>query len=370
LSKPEKIKVLYIDDEQNNLNSFKATFRFDYTIFLASDTVKAYEHLAANPDISIILCDQRMPDKTGVQFFEEMRDQYPDPVRILITGYTDIESVIDAVNRGHIFRYIKKPWTDTDIISAIEEANKFFLTSNMLVAKNKELQYAYDELGKFAYSVTHDIRGPLLSVLGAVDIAKSMDNSPELQEMLDMMAVALKKVDEFIKNTHEYYKIKRGMLAFEEINFADMALDIQDLFKIAGRTERVRFTTHVVQNDVFLSDEVSIRIILNNLLSNAFNYQRKNIDNKFVELNVEVADNKAVITVKDNGIGIHESHINNIFTMFYRATSEETGSGLGLYNVKDALTKLNGEIEVDSKVNEGTTFKVTIPGKELQHGSN
>ena len=368
MSKPEKIKVLYIDDEQNNLNGFKATFRFDYTIFIANNTDIAYEHLKANPDISIILCDQRMPDKTGVQFFEEMREQYPDPVRMLITGYTDIESVIDAVNRGHIFRYIKKPWTDTDIKSAIEEANKFFITSSMLVAKNSELQYAYDELGKFAYSVTHDIRGPLLSVLGAVDIAKGMDNFTELREMLDMMAIALKKVDEFIKNTHEYYKLKRGMLEFEDIDFRDLVLDTEDLFKIAGRMEKVRFTSTVTQNEPFKSDEMSIKIVVNNLLSNAFNYQRKNITDKFVELNIEVADNNAIITVKDNGIGIHESHINNIFGMFYRATSEETGSGLGLYNVKDALNKLNGEIEVESKVNQGTTFKVTIPGKA--HGSN
>ena len=153
------------------------------------------------------------------------------------------------------------------------------------------------------------------------------------------------------------------MLEFEAIDFNNVVLDIEDLFKIAGKMEKVRFTANVVQNDIFWSDEMSIKIILNNLLSNAFNYQRKNIDDKFVEMNIEVKDNKAVITVKDNGIGIHESHINNIFTMFYRATSEETGSGLGLYNVKDALTKLNGEIEVDSKVNQGTIFKVTIPGK-------
>jgi signal transduction histidine kinase len=104
-------------------------------------------------------------------------------------------------------------------------------------------------------------------------------------------------------------------------------------------------------------------MILNNLLSNAFNYQRKNAEDKFVDVDISIVNNNAIITVKDNGIGIHESHINNIFTMFYRATSEETGSGLGLYNVKDALNKLNGAIEVTSKVNEGTTFKVIIPGK-------
>lgn len=359
----QKIKVLYIDDEQNNLNGFKATFRFDYTIFIAANTTQAYDYLKQHPDISVILCDQRMPDKTGVQFFEEMRQEYPNPVRMLITGYTDIESVIDAVNRGHIFRYIKKPWTDSDVKSAIEEANKFYITSTMLVSKNKELQSAYDELGKFAYSITHDVRGPLLSVIGALDLAGNMDDITEIKELLGMMSEAVRKLDEYIRNTHEYYKLKRGMLQFAEIDFNVLLSDIAALFRIAGRNNNINFTSSVVQNQSFYSDEISIKMILNNLLSNAFNYQRKSAADKSVDVHIEVKDNNAIIIVKDNGIGIHESHINNIFTMFYRATSEETGSGLGLYNVKDALNKLNGTIEVESEVNSGTTFIVTIPGK-------
>ncbi len=360
---PKKIKVLYIDDEQNNLNGFKATFRFDYVVLIAVNIAQAYEHLRSHADIGVILCDQRMPDKTGVQFFEEMREEFDEPVRMLITGYTDIESVIDPVNRGHIFRYIKKPWTDSDIRSAIEEANKFYLTNSLLVAKNKELQSAYDELGKFAYSVTHDVRGPLLSILGALDIVKNMEDPHELREILEMMEDAIHKLDEYIKNTHEYYKLKRGQLEFETIDFNNVLKDMASLFRIAGKMENIRFLSNVVQNEVFLSDEISIKMILNNLLANAFNYQRKDATDKFVNVTIEVANNIAVISVQDNGIGIHDSHINNIFTMFYRATSEETGSGLGLYNVKDALAKLNGAIEVKSAVNEGTTFKVIIPGK-------
>ena len=368
MKKTEKIKVLYIDDEPNNLNGFKATFRFDYTIYIAVHINQAYEHLKEHADISVILCDQRMPDKTGVQFFEEMREMYPLPVRMLITGYTDIESVIDAVNRGHIFRYIKKPWTDTDIRSAIEEANKFYITTSLLIAKNKELQSAYDELGKFAYSVTHDMRGPLLSVLGALDLAKSMDNLPELREILGMMDAAIKKLDEFIKNTHEYYNLKRGRLELGEINFDNIVNDTAALFRIAGRMDKVRFSAKVEQSGVFLSDEISIKIIMNNLLSNAFKFQRKNATDKYVEVEIKANEEITEIIVKDNGIGIHEDHINNIFTMFYRATSEESGSGFGLYNAKDALNKLNGTIEVTSVVNEGTTFKVIIPG--IANGTN
>jgi len=367
LNTGEKFKVLYIDDEQNNLNGFKATFRFDYTIYIAANTTQAFEYLKAHPDIRVILCDQRMPDKTGVQFFEEMREIYPDPIRMLITGYTDIESVIDAVNRGHIFRYIKKPWTDNDVKSAIEEANKFYLTSSLLVSKNTELQSAYDELGKFAYSITHDVRGPLLSIIGAIDLANGITDADELKELLNMMSEAVKKLDEYIKNTHEYYKLKRGLLQFAEINFSVLLSDIAALFRITSRNNNISFNSEVIQNEPFYSDEISIKMILNNLLSNAFNYQRKSAGDKFVDVHIEVKDNNAIIKVQDNGIGIHESHINNIFTLFYRATSEETGSGLGLYNVKDALNKLNGKIEVESKINEGSTFIVTIPGRT--HGT-
>lgn len=368
MSTVEKIKVLYVDDEQNNLNGFKATFRFDYAIFIASNIAQAYEYLKANPGISVILCDQRMPDKTGVQFFEEVRISYPNPVRMLITGYTDIESVIDAVNRGHIYRYIKKPWTDNDIRSAIEEANKFYLTNSLLVAKNKELQSAYDELGKFAYSITHDVRGPLLSVIGALDLARNIDNISDLRELMELMSESVKKLDEYIRSTHEYYKFKRGALHFEEINFNKVLNDIAALFRIAGHTKNISFTTEVVQNEPFYSDEMSIKMILNNLVSNAYNYQRKDASDKFVNVSIKVIDDNAEIIVKDNGIGIHESHVSNIFTMFYRATSEENGSGLGLYNVKDALEKLNGTIEVSSVVNSGSVFKVIIPGKA--HGPN
>lgn len=363
MSTVKKIKVLYIDDELNNLNGFKATFRFDYTIFLAQGAAQAYEFLIAHPDISIVLSDQRMPDKTGVQFFEEMREQYPNPIRMLITGYTDIESVIDAVNKGHIFRYIKKPWTDVDIKTAIDEASKFYDTSNMLAAKNKELQYVNDELSKFTYSITHDMRGPLVSVLGALELAKGMDSLPELRDLLLMAEGAVKKLDEYIRNMHEYYKIKNSSLEYEHVDFKKVVEDLAGLFQITGRMDNVQFLTRVYQEEQFTSDLISLKIILNNLLSNAFKYQKRNNTNKFVDLNIEVKDNRVTILVKDNGIGIHDHQIDRIFTLFYRATSEEVGSGFGLYNVKDAIIKLNGTIEVNSKLDEGTIFKVIIPGK-------
>lgn len=363
MSNKDKIKVLYIDDEQNNLVSFKASFRFDYNVYIANNTDEAVNTLRQNPDISVILSDQKMPDKTGVEFFEEIRQEFPNPVRILITGYADIESVISAINRGHVFRYIKKPWSEEDIRSSIDQAHKFYITTALLAIKNDELQKAYNELDKFAYSATHDMRGPILSVLGIIDLSKNTEDVGEIKSMLDMMENAMMKLDNYIQNLHDYYSIRRGEVEIEDIHFPDLAKEVCDIYEVTSKMNNVRFTNTVTQTESFRSDDVSLKIILNNLLSNAFKYQQKGKDERYVELTIEVLKGAAVITVKDNGIGIPENSINQIFNMFYRATNEEVGSGFGLYNVKDALGKLGGKIEVASKHGEGTTFTVTIPSK-------
>jgi two-component system sensor histidine kinase/response regulator len=363
VSNADKIKILYLDDEVNNLIGFKASFRLDYNILIASNSSEARQHLEKHSDIRIIFCDQRMPDITGVEFFEEIVSLYPLPIRILLTGYTDIESVIDSINRGNIFRYVRKPWTNEDILSCIEQANKFYMVNSMLAVKNLELQKAYNELEKFAYSVTHDLRGPLLSILGAADVAQYIDDIEEIKEMLRLMEKSVKKLDTFILNIHDYYSLKQGELQIKEVSFADIVKDQVENFKMTTTMKNINFVTQVEQEESFRTDAMSLKIILSNLLSNAFKYQQKNNANKYVELDVKVKKGIANILVKDNGIGIIEKHIGDIFNMFFRATAEEVGSGIGLYNVKDAVVKIGGQIQVNSVFNEGTTFSITIPTK-------
>lgn len=359
----KKIKVLYIDDEQNNLMGFKASFRLDYNVLTAINTADALKILEENPDISVILSDQKMPDQTGVEFFEEIRGKYSAPVRILITGYTDIESVINAINKGHVFRYIKKPWTDVDVKSAIEEAYRFYMTTSMLAVKNQELEKAYTELDKFAYSATHDMRGPILSVLGIISLARESESLDEMHGMIDMMENAMLKLDRYIKDLHDYYNIRRGELNIAKVDFKDIISDIRDLYDITSKVNNVKFEITLDENGDFRSDSISIKIIINNLLSNAFKYQRVDSEEKVVRLKISTDSRQAEIIVDDNGIGIPDSSKEEVFKMFYRGSSTEVGSGFGLYNVKDALNKINGKIEMESKVNEGTEFKVTIPSK-------
>lgn len=359
----EKIKILYLDDEIDNLTGFKASFRLDYQVFTAVNVPGAIDFLKQHPDIRVIFCDQRMPGKTGVEFFEEIRGTFPAPIRILITAYTDIESVIGAINRGNIFRFIKKPWDPADIISAIDEANKFYHTNSILTIKNEELRKAYSELDKFAYSVSHDIRGPLSGILGAINVAREIYDINEMKEMLFLMEKSLKKLDTYILSMHDYYSLQRGELRITEVDFNQMAQEFRDIYRMVADNNNISFNITVDQREPFRSDIVPLKLVLNNLLSNAFKYQNKATDDKKVELTMLVHRGVLNIEVKDTGIGILGNHIGEIFNLFYRASSQEAGSGFGLYNVKSALLKLNGHIEVNSALNKGTTFKVSIPTK-------
>ncbi len=330
---------------------------------IAVNAIDAMEHLNSNPDIRVIFCDQRMPGKTGVQFFEEIRSRYPKPIRILLTGYTDIDSVIDSINLGNVFRYVKKPWTDADILGAINEANKFYVSNSLLAVKNEELQRAYNELDKFSYSVTHDMRGPLLSILGAIEAAQHMENISEIRDMLMMMKTSVRNLDDFIQSIHDYYNLNRGELEIKQIDFKELVEEQIRIFSFTYLVSDVKFNTSIIQKETFRGDELSIKLILNNLLSNAFKYQKKDNKDKFVDLNILVENGSAIIEVSDNGVGIAENLLGDIFNMFFRANSHEVGSGFGLYNVKVAVTKLNGKITVDSELNKGTCFRVTIQNK-------
>lgn len=363
MEKQEKIKILYVDDEINNLTGFKASFRMNYTIMIAVNATDAMQHLSAHPDIRVIFCDQRMPGKTGVQFFEEIRSRYPKPIRILLTGYTDIDSVIDSINLGNVFRYVKKPWADDDILGAINEANKFYISNSLLAVKNEELQRAYNELDKFSYSVTHDMRGPLLSILGAIEAAQHMDDIGEIRKMLLMMNDSVRNLDDFVQSIHDYYNLNRGELEIKEIDFKEMVDEQIKIFNFTYLMSDVRFKTNIIQKEVFRGDSLSIKLILNNLLSNAFKYQRKENQNKQVDLNILVENGLAAIDVIDNGVGIAENYLGDIFNMFFRANTQSVGSGFGLYNVNAAVVKLNGKITVNSELNKGTHFRVTIQNK-------
>jgi response regulator RpfG family c-di-GMP phosphodiesterase len=141
----DQVNILYIDDEENNLISFKASFRKRFNIYLASDTQKARDILKEN-DIHIIISDQRMPTETGIQFFEQIKDLYPLVIRVLLTGYADIEAVIDGINRAQLYRYHSKPWDETELELTIRTGYKMQYLEKENIKLTIELKKVNEQL--------------------------------------------------------------------------------------------------------------------------------------------------------------------------------------------------------------------------------
>jgi response regulator RpfG family c-di-GMP phosphodiesterase len=148
-------EILYIDDEENNLIAFKAALRRDFNVFTAISAGEAYPILKEH-DIKVVISDQRMPKITGVQFFAKIKEDFPEPIRILLTGYTDLEAVIAAINTGEVHRYLTKPWDDDFVKSVIDHALEVF----MLRRDNKRLM---EELKRANSQLEFYLRQKLLS---------------------------------------------------------------------------------------------------------------------------------------------------------------------------------------------------------------
>jgi two-component system sensor histidine kinase/response regulator len=366
MTAPEKkITVLYIDDEEDNLLSFKATFRRKYEVLTASSSAQGL-HILHDKTVQVIIADQRMPQSTGVEFFDIVRSAFPDPIRILLTGFADIQAVIDAINKGQIFRYIKKPWDELELETTIKNAAEVYAARQNLKVKIQELERTNDELNRFVYSTSHDLRSPLASVMGVLNLAKMEGSVIDPNGYMGMIESCINKMDFFIIKVIEYYKSVRVDEAFENIDLEKLAWDSIDLCRM--QNPAIVFDVTANQQKEFKSDSFRLSVILNNLISNAVKYQKPEELNPSVKLSIDVNDKEADILIEDNGVGIIDDHVNNVFKMFFRSNFTVTGLGIGLYIVKEALTRIGGEISVESTYGEGTSFRLKIPNMISEAG--
>jgi response regulator RpfG family c-di-GMP phosphodiesterase len=121
----KRCNVLYLDDEVNNLKAFKANFRRVYQVFI-TDSIQEARRILEENEIHVIISDQRMPEMKGIDFFATILKEHPEPIRMLLTGYADINAVIDAINKGQVYKYFSKPWDDTDLRENIDKAFELY----------------------------------------------------------------------------------------------------------------------------------------------------------------------------------------------------------------------------------------------------
>jgi signal transduction histidine kinase len=248
-----------------------------------------------------------------------------------------------------------------------EQRDKLELNNQLLQVTNTELQKANKELDKFVYSVSHDLRAPLSSILGIVQLTEDDELNDELKTSLGFIKQGVLKLDTFIQDILDYSRNTRAEIKQEAIDFKTMLEDVCDNLKYMayGGEKKVNLITEITQSEKFISDKSRMMIILNNLLSNGMRYSNPTVESPFVKIQIKSTDVSCNITISDNGIGIKPELQQKVFDMFYRVSEKSVGSGLGLYLVKETVEKLNGTVRLDSIPGVGTSFTITLPSSYI-----
>jgi signal transduction histidine kinase len=366
-------RVLYVDDDRTNLIVFEATFGEELQLVTASNGAEALAMLAKYDDIGVLLTDERMPGMTGTQLAERVSKTRPDVIRMLVTAYTDLSTVIDAVNLGHVHQYLRKPWDATEMRTHIRDALDLFSTRRRLgelERRMREVERVYS-LGVVAASIVHELRNPMSVIAGYVDLAKT--HAERLVEMAGPRGAAAAAelegaLDGAWEATMRMGEISRGV----ELSTRRQAVtDRTDVGEV------VELTLLLVANDlnhrgiaqvtaprgfvVGMSPTQLGQVVLNLVVNavQALPDTRAIEDNKIV-ITVSRVGPSVLLEVADNGAGVPDEQKMRIFDPFF-TTKAAGGTGLGLAISKQIVEDAGCRLRVHDTPGGGATFSVELP---------
>jgi signal transduction histidine kinase len=237
------------------------------------------------------------------------------------------------------------------------------ITEKALLDQNQQLAKTNQELDRFVYSASHDLRAPLRSLLGLIEVTQKTQSPEELEYCFNMMKDRVHNMDAFIKEIIDFSRNARLAVKKEPVVLFDLIQETIDDLKFAEGLEQIYVRVDVAREYQITTDKARLKVVLNNLIGNAFKYSDLQKENQEVAIRASVEGNTTRIDITDNGVGIDAEHHQKIFEMFYRASEQSNGSGLGLYIVRETLARLNGSIQVKSVVGQGSTFTLSLPNQ-------
>jgi signal transduction histidine kinase len=230
---------------------------------------------------------------------------------------------------------------------------------NFANLKNIELQKVNEELDRFVYSVSHDLRSPLSSILGLINIARLTDDKNELNDILKMIEGRVQVQDHFIREIIDYSRNARTETVREKVLLRSLVDEVFFSLQFNKFADKIDFRNSIHENLSISSDRIRLTVILSNLIGNAIKYHDFTKEHPFIEVSMDAQTE--TIFVQDNGTGMKPEHQEKIFNMFYRGSDRSGGSGLGLFITREAVHKLGGSIKVSSVYGEGSIFTVHLP---------
>jgi signal transduction histidine kinase len=362
------LKILCLEDDEEDFEIINYALEkggLSYTSTRVDTKEKFLEALNEyNPDI--ILSDHSMPTFNSTEALEIRKIIRPETPFILVTGAVSDEFAVNCIKLG-ADDYILKSNLHR-LASAINTSLRHKETEKAkikaitdLAARNEQLLKINNELDSLVYSVSHNLRSPLTSVLGLVNLAKGEKSQETLNQYHEMIETSVKKLDDTVKEILDYSRNARQELHLEQVDLKSLIQESLDKLKFMSAFNTLHINLSIDAKAPFYSDYYRVSVVLANLISNSIKYLDQGKPESFLEIEATVDEKVAEIHVKDNGIGIDKQLLPKIFNMFFRATNRNEGSGLGLYIVKEAIEKLGGRIEIESELGKGTRFIIEIP---------
>ena len=224
-----------------------------------------------------------------------------------------------------------------------------------------ELTQANKELDRFVYSVSHDLSAPLKSILGLVNIGRLSKNSNEQLGYMSKIEASVLRLESFIKEVLDYSQSKRTDIVVEQIKLKDLCNEVLENLRYIEDFTSVEIDMHELSGKEVFNDKLRLKIIINNILTNAIKFQKRIPHHKpLIKISSHNEANTMIINIEDNGEGIHPEVREKIFNMFFRGNQNSKGSGLGLYIAKEAAEKIKGNISVNSEYGKGSIFTIEL----------
>jgi signal transduction histidine kinase len=244
----------------------------------------------------------------------------------------------------------------------VAASEKAIVQKNLeLIEANSELLKTNKELDRFVYSASHDLRAPLSSMLGLIEIAQKTEDHKEVNQYLQMIKGRVLVLDAFIRQIVDYSRNSRLEPKIEPVEVKSVIDEVVEQLKFLPDFESVKIKIDLPEAWSIASEKNRLKIIFENIISNAIKYRNQTNGIGHLKITGKETDLFHNFEIEDNGIGIAPEHVTKVFEMFYRAHEGSQGSGLGLYIVKETITKLGGSIDVKSQVGKGSTFMIGLP---------
>lgn len=373
--------IVYVDDDPTNLTVFEATFRRELRVMTFSSAEAALKRLPELGDVAAVLSDQRMPGMSGVALLERSRELVPEAARMLVTAYSDMQAVIDAVNRGQVSRYFVKPWSREELLAALEDAVRLYVLQakvrqmETLLLRNERLA----TIGQVSAGIAHELMNPVSYVtqnlaalreeLGAL-IRHAVDQA-RVDARVDArvkeaVAEVPRIVDDLERGVRHIRGVAEGIRDQARGESGDGTCDVAEVADFATRIARVevrgRARLNVSGAPVRVGiSQVSLCQVLVNLVVNAGHAMEGRDRPGRIEVRWAEEGDRVRICVEDDGCGIPPELQERVFEPLFTTKPAGVGTGLGLAISRELLVRCGGEIRLRSELNGGTLFELLLP---------